>query len=234
MASAPSARDCGHLPGIDQELLAQRRAGRPPRGRRRGRRPRPGSSGRRSAPTGRPRRRPRRPRASAGGSKSARISPFDGEAFLISAISARRPGAAARSRAAREAARRRGGLGARLDRVLALGAAQRARPRRACRRRSPRGCRSWPVGGLDQPLQRQLRGRRRRCALAARSTPSRRVSTLSADQQGGGGVEQHDVAIGAGLAGQQRADRRRRWRAGRRRRGRPASRAAGRPPRASR
>ena len=40
------------------------------------------------APTGRWRRPPHRRAASAGGSKSARIRPFDGLAFLISAISA--------------------------------------------------------------------------------------------------------------------------------------------------
>ena len=55
----------------------------------------------------------------------------------------------------------------------------------------------------DQPVERGLRRGRRRWTAAARSTPSRRVSTLSADQEGGGGVEQDDVAIGAGLAVQQ-------------------------------
>jgi len=41
-----------------------------------------------STPTGTPRRRPHRPLPARGGSKSARINPFDGEAFLTSAISA--------------------------------------------------------------------------------------------------------------------------------------------------
>ncbi len=68
----------------------------------------PGTTARRSAPTGTPRRRPHRPGASGGGSKSARIRPFDGLAFLISAISAKSPARQCGSRVAwREAARRR-------------------------------------------------------------------------------------------------------------------------------
>ena len=77
------------------------RGGRSPRGRRPGRRRRPGSSARRSAPTGRPRRPPRRPGPAPAGRSRRGSGPCEGEAFLISAISARRPGAA-RARARRE------------------------------------------------------------------------------------------------------------------------------------
>ena len=88
MQSAPQRARFRHLIGVEHEILAQRRQRGRPRAPRADDRARPGTTARRSAPTGRPRRPPHRPRASAGGSKSSRISPFDGLAFLISAISA--------------------------------------------------------------------------------------------------------------------------------------------------
>ena len=80
-----------HLPGIEDEIFAQD-------GQIHGRARRFQMLGlalrnifRRSEPKGKPPRPPHRPRANAAGSKSSRISPPEGEAFLISVISPGRP-----------------------------------------------------------------------------------------------------------------------------------------------
>ena len=106
---APGAR-LEDLIGLEQEILAQgRQAGRLA-GLRSGIRACPGTTARRSERKGRSRRPPHRRCARRGGSKSARMRPFEGLAFLTSAMRAGRPSARCRSMAA---AKPRGGAAAR-------------------------------------------------------------------------------------------------------------------------
>ena len=172
----------GHLPGIDQEVLAQAGQGGRLAGGGQDRRRRPGSWARRSAPTGRPRRRPHRPGPGPAGRSRRGSGPWTGEAFLISAIRARRPGRGAALQGGAEAARGRGGCG--------------RRPR--CRPASGRPCarhllalvggdRLEDVGHAAASSSLVMRTSASRAAwarpssmtAAASSTPSRRVSTLS-------------------------------------------------------
>ena len=113
-------------------------------------------------------------RASAGGSKSARIRPFDGLAFLISAISAKSPRG---ELAAMAAAKPRGGdcrLRQRFERRERHCAPSPPRSPRACRLRSSAGCR--PCGVTRSRLRPAGRGAPcapppDRCDLRASATP---------------------------------------------------------------
>ena len=222
----------GHLPGIDQELLAQAGQGGRRRARRRDARRRPGSSARRSAPTGRPRRPPRRRGRCAGGSKSARIRPLDGEAFLISAISGQaarrvrprsRPresrAAAARPRSRRRRSRPGDGRPARCDLLALVGGDLVEDVAHSCAVRWPstrpsRAAAAPPRCRSTAPPARPLRAGSRPCRRPGRPRP--RSAARCRDRR-----------RARPPAGREAP---RRCRPGRRRAGRPAPRAAGRRP----